>query len=159
MASNSAVSDFSYSDSTKEIRFTVNGESGTLGYAYVYVPKSLINDVSKLTVYLDNSQIDYTAEPENNYNRLFIRYQHSTHTVTISSANSNSSGDLTLYAIVATIAGISAIAGIILTLRRRKPKTETENLSKANTSSLSSLLVQKNIVSNGFQFLRSLRSF
>ena len=49
----------------------------------VYIPKSLINDISNLKISLDNNQIDYTIQLLSEGWFLYAIYHHSTHLVTI----------------------------------------------------------------------------
>ena len=130
--SNSAVSDFSFSALTKEIKFNIAGASGTMGYAQVYIPKSLVDDASTVRVFLDNNEIEYTLEPGDNYNILFFRYQHSTHSITINLANGSQFGDWISYVVIAIIAGAIAFTGLFLILRKRKQSPQRNQQAKVD---------------------------
>jgi len=54
-----------------------------MGYVNVDVPKSLINDISGVEVYLDNNKILYTAQSQSDCWILYFTYHHSTHNVAI----------------------------------------------------------------------------
>jgi hypothetical protein len=56
VTSNSTLSAFSFDSTAKELSFDVSGSNATTGYVNVYIPKSLINDVSNLKIYLDNNK-------------------------------------------------------------------------------------------------------
>ena len=89
VTSNSTLSELSFSSSSKELSFSVSGDPGTMGYVNVYIPKSLVNDISSLKVYLDNNQIEYTAQPQSDGWLLYATYHHSTHSVMISLGSSS----------------------------------------------------------------------
>jgi len=87
ITSNSTLSEIYFDSSSNELSFNVTGPSGTTGYVNVYIPKSLDSDISGLKVYLDNSQVHYTAESQNDWWLLYFTYHHSSHTVTIQLAS------------------------------------------------------------------------
>jgi hypothetical protein len=120
--SNSTISQLSFNSTGSELSFGVSGESGTAGYVNIYIPKSLIDDISNLKVYLDSEKIEYTAESQGDGWLLYFVYQHSTHMITI---NLGSQGQLSglighwmFYAVL--IAIVSAVIGVALVLGRRK---------------------------------------
>ena len=125
--SNSALSDFSYSASEREIRFNVIDESGTMGNVYVSIPKALINDISSLKVYLDNDQIEYTDELKTDFHILNFICQQGTHLVTISlgtpaGSDANLLGSWLIYGAVIIAVVIAVIA--IIAVRRRRIKNK-----------------------------------
>jgi hypothetical protein len=94
-----------------------------MGYVNVYIPKSLINDISSLKAYLDGNQIEYTAESQSDCWLLYFTYQHSTHMVTINlglprQSNENLLGNWMFYGILLAI--VIVIIGTVLALKRRK---------------------------------------
>jgi len=94
VTSNSTISELSFDSSNKELSFNVSGPSGTRGYVNVYVPKSLINDIAGLAVYLDNSQINCTVQSQNAGWNLFFTYHHSSHKVMITLGSSKTNQGL-----------------------------------------------------------------
>jgi hypothetical protein len=64
VTSNSTITQLAFNSTSNHLTFTVNGESGTTGYVNAYIPKTLINDVSALKVYLDEKQIDCMTESQ-----------------------------------------------------------------------------------------------
>ena len=84
VTSNSTITELSFNSASKELSFSVSGDAGTMGYVNVYIPKSLVNDTGGLKVYLDGSQVDYTAQSQSDCWLLYFTYPHSTHLVTIS---------------------------------------------------------------------------
>ena len=97
VTSNSTLSALVFDSTSKELSFSVSGDNGTNGYVNVYIPNSLMTDVSGLKVSLDNQQIDYTAQPQGDGWMLYFTYHHSSHLVKISlAANGASSQTPTL---------------------------------------------------------------
>jgi len=123
VTSNSTVSQFSFDSDSKELSFSVTGPSGTTGYVNLYIPKSLIADVSSLTVYLDQQQLTYTYRDSGDSWVVLFDYAHSTHVVKVNLASnsldlSNLLRDpLTLGLTVVVIVVI--IAALALLVRRR----------------------------------------
>ncbi|MGD6805571.1 MAG: hypothetical protein ACQCN4_01235 [Candidatus Bathyarchaeia archaeon] len=87
--SNSTITEFAFNSTSRELSFGVSGETGTTGYVHVAIPKSLVNDVSNLKVYLDSHQIDYSIQAQDDNWLLYFTYNHSSHSVNISLASSN----------------------------------------------------------------------
>lgn len=77
--SNSTISDLTYNATSKALGFTLNGPSGTTGYANVTIAKDLIADANGMKVYLDGNQIDHTTTANDASWLLHFTYQHSTH--------------------------------------------------------------------------------
>ncbi len=79
ITSNSTLSELSFNSTSKELSFSVSGDNGTTGYVNVFIPKTLINDISGLKVCLDNNQIQYTSQPQGDgwLAVLYISPQHS----------------------------------------------------------------------------------
>jgi hypothetical protein len=89
VTSNSTLSQLSFDSNNKQLTFTVSGQQGTTGYIDVYIPKTLLNQTSDLKVYLDSNQIQYNISPLTDGWLLHASYHHSSHTVTVSLAQSN----------------------------------------------------------------------
>jgi len=116
VSSNSTLSGLSFNSEERELRFSVSGDNGTFGYVNVFIPKSLIADVSELEVYLDEEQIDYIAESKEDYWLLRFSYSHSTHEVSVMfSSLALQDGGLTVasWMSIASIASIAVIAAIM----------------------------------------------
>lgn len=64
----------------------MNGIPGTFGFCNVTLPKALVISSSNIKVLFDGKKIGFTLnEDESNY-YVYIAYQHSEHTITISFA-------------------------------------------------------------------------
>lgn len=86
--SNSTLSEFSFNSTSRELSFSVSGDSGTTGYVTVNIPKSLSSDISTLKVFLDNTQVAYSFQSNDESWLLYITYHHSTHLIGISLGSS-----------------------------------------------------------------------
>jgi len=124
--STSTVTDLTFSSSTKELRFTVSGESGTTGITKVFIAKSLVADGTSVNVQLDQDDIEYSVSEMGDYWVLTFTYTHSSHAVLVGmptlSASSGGIGGLSMELLA--IIGIVAVAavGALLFLRSRRGK-------------------------------------
>ena len=84
VVSNSTLTDLAFDSTSKQLTFAVSGQSGTMGYTDISIPKSLISDIAGLTISIDNNQATYTSVSEQDAWLIHFSYQHSTHLVTIS---------------------------------------------------------------------------
>jgi hypothetical protein len=82
--SNSTVSDLVFNAGTATLQFTVIGQNGTIGFAKVTISRSLITDVSELTVYVDSNPANYSVEEDPKSYYVYFTYEHSAHSVTLS---------------------------------------------------------------------------
>jgi hypothetical protein len=83
VASNSTVSSLAYNSTIKELSFKVSGPSGTMGYAEIFMSKTLLQDPSVLTVSIDGKQTNFTSTSVYDFWALHFVYSHSTHNVAI----------------------------------------------------------------------------
>jgi hypothetical protein len=83
VSSNSTVSSLTFDSEKHELRFTVEGEKETAGYADVYIAKSLIGNIANIKTYLDNQEIEYSATSADDFWQLHFTYQHSTHEISV----------------------------------------------------------------------------
>jgi len=123
--STSTVTDLTFSSSTKELRFTVSGESGTTGITKVFIAKSLVADGTSVNVKLDQDDIEYTVTEMGDYWVLTFTYTHSSHAVLVGMPTlSTSSGIGGLSMELLAIIGVVAVAavGALLILRSRRGK-------------------------------------
>jgi hypothetical protein len=88
VTSNSTLSELSFNSANKELNFKVSGDPDTTGYVSVYIPETVLTDISGLKVYLDSNQVQYTVQPQSEGWLLFITYHHSTHTFTVNLGSS-----------------------------------------------------------------------
>jgi hypothetical protein len=83
VTSNSTVSQLSFNSTNNELSFVVSGESGTTGVVDVAIAKSLILNISHLTVYLDGATQQYAVNATSDSWFIHFSYSHSTHYVTM----------------------------------------------------------------------------
>jgi len=83
VTSNSTVSDLTFNSETKELSFNVEGQSGTTGYVEIFIPSSLVSNISGLTVNLDSTKTEYTAIPYDDGWIIYCVYHHSPHAFTV----------------------------------------------------------------------------
>ena len=124
--SNSNMSNLAFNSTSKELSFTVEGESGTLGYADVYIAKTLIQDATSIEVRLDGNKMDYTTISEDDSWLVHFTYSHSTHKVTINLGSSAGVvggllGNWMVYGIIAAIIVVVAVAVFVI-IRKTKNK-------------------------------------
>jgi hypothetical protein len=120
--SNSTISALAFNSTSEEIDFTVSGPSNTTGYADVYIPKSLISEVSNLRVFLDGTRISYNTQSSGDSWLVTFTYHHSTHKVTMD-LNTASSTKLSITQLLQGITwgvSISIIVTVVFFLFLRK---------------------------------------
>lgn len=81
---NSTVNSFAFDADTKKVTVVVNGSTGSTGKCNMTIPKNFVPVGHSFEVRVDDKKTDYVlTEDVNNY-YLYVEYQHSTHTITIS---------------------------------------------------------------------------
>jgi hypothetical protein len=125
LTSNSTVSQLVFNSNSSQLSFSVAGPSGTSGYVYVYIPKSLIQDTSNLQVFLDQTQLVPTIQSDGDSWLVYFTYTHSSHDVTVDLTGEANIGtannSLLFYAI--PIAAVIVVAVVALVVLRRRKKT------------------------------------
>jgi hypothetical protein len=81
VTSNSTLTNLAYDSSHNSLSFGVSGDSGTIGYAQICIPKSLLPNVATLQISLDNSIISYSSFSNGNVWLITIYYHHSSHNI------------------------------------------------------------------------------
>ena len=117
VSSNSTISAFTFNSTSRELSFSVNGTSGTTGYVDIYIPKSLISDVSDLRVFLDGNQVAYTTQSQGDSWLVSFSYHHSTHQVLIAFTPPGSQGAVFLdlnWVQIAILVSMSVIAVVVV---------------------------------------------
>ncbi len=123
VSSNSTITNLFFNSTSKELCFSVTGDSGTHGYSDVYIAKSLIADSSDINVLLDGFAIDKTVTSSSDSWLLHFTYSHSTHDVVIDLGGT--SGALASVAnnwLLPITVGLGIVVAIVLgiALKRRK---------------------------------------
>ncbi len=121
--SNSTLSGLSFNSADRALSLSVTGPSGANGYVDLYIPKSLVSNVSNLDLYLDGSQQSYSADSQADSWLVYFTYSPSTHQVTVNLGSASSSTVQSQLAeldiIGVTITGIT-ITAVVFVLRKRK---------------------------------------
>lgn len=83
--SNSTVAKLNFSRLEKQIRFYVNGISGTTGFCNLTIPKVLLREnlTHPWVVLIDGSETTYVKSENKTHASLYFDYTHSTHRVQI----------------------------------------------------------------------------
>ena len=125
VASNSTVTALAFNSASQELRFEVSGESGTTGYVNVYISNSLMSDVSRLRVYLDNEELQPSTQAQGDSWLVSFTYHHSTHSVALElnsdSRNTSTQTQKFEYVIVGILVATVAVV-IIMTIKRKQGK-------------------------------------
>lgn len=136
VVSNSTVSELAFNATSRVLSFTVSGPSGTTGYTKVTIAKTLIGDISRLNIYLDGNQMNYTVTSTDDSWLLYFTYHHSTHEVIVSLGPPPFIPPQLITALsIGILAVVLAIIAMILILRMRRgiqPPTLNETLEKKN---------------------------
>lgn len=83
VVSNSTVSDFSFNSDVARVSFKIEGESGTMGFCNVTIPKNLLYAENTWAVLVDGHATTPTVNEKENHTTLHFTYSHSAKTVEI----------------------------------------------------------------------------
>ena len=123
VSSNSTISNLAFNSTSSELSFNVNGETGTKGYTDVYIATTLIEDITKLKVYLDQNELDYSSQLIEDTWKIHLTYNHSTHSILLSLSSDNNPNLIDdNIIIIAAAAGIIAVLAIVGVILKRKKK-------------------------------------
>lgn len=86
--SNSTVSKLAFDYHTDQLSFSVNGTSGTTGYAVIYAAMGFL-DASKIEASIDGIPTDFTVTPVGEVWALYFSFIHSTHEVVLNLNSQN----------------------------------------------------------------------
>jgi hypothetical protein len=81
--SNSTVEQFNFDSTTKVLSFTVQGALGTTGYVNFYIPKTGLDNISRLKIIEDGVEVPFKHESIGATWQISFFYSHSTHKITI----------------------------------------------------------------------------
>jgi len=123
--SNSTVSSLTFNSTSRALSFSVTGDSGTTGYADVYIAKTLVQNAAGIEVFLDGNKLDHTVSSTDDSWLLHFVYSHSTHSVTVNlgpsaQVASDLLGNWTFYGAITAVVVIIGIAAFVLRKKRAK---------------------------------------
>ena len=87
LTSNSTITQFAFNSASKELSFIAFGPSGTQGYVNIYIPKTILIDISELKAYVDNNEISFSTESQKDNWLISFSYSHSQHIITMTMNN------------------------------------------------------------------------
>lgn len=124
VTSNSTVNALSFDPTSQTVSFSVNGTSNTIGYVSINLPKTMVSDLSSLTVCLDGEPLQYTAVQAPDAVLVTFTYHHSIHEVTVQ-MNTNDSTDYTVtqwIIILAIIIAVLASVAVLVRVKRNRKR-------------------------------------
>jgi hypothetical protein len=111
--SNSTVSKLAFDSQTDKLSFSVNGASGTTGYAVIYVAEGFVDDASKIQASIDGVSTSFTVTPVGEAWALYFSYPHSTHEVVFILNDASPSPDSTATPTQTPIPELTLTAAVI----------------------------------------------
>jgi hypothetical protein len=85
MCSNSSVSGLTFNEGLKRLRFSVDGEAGTIGFCNITLPMDLMS--GDFLLYIDDVELDlgvnYFISDNGTHYLLSVIYTHSSHTIDV----------------------------------------------------------------------------
>jgi hypothetical protein len=85
--SNSTITQFAFNSTSKELSFNASGPSGSTGYVSIYIPQTLVSDISNLKTYVDGNQVSFNSTSQGDAWLIAFHYLHSQHKITMELAN------------------------------------------------------------------------
>ncbi len=119
------------SAATTTVSFTVTGESGTIGFSNITIPKSDVPFGTKPTIYIDGQQASnqgFTQDANNYY--VWYTTHFSTHQISI--VFTTSSNSLSLLQVIYGVAAAVAIVAIVIVTLKLTIKDKASKLATGN---------------------------
>ena len=128
LTSNSTITQFAFNSTSKELGFIASGPSGTEGYVNIYIPKTIISDISTLKAYIDGNEISFNSESQTDSWLISFSYSHSQHTITmamsealqVSNTNTDALPQWLLYTIPVVLVVVFAVIAVVFKNRAKK---------------------------------------
>ncbi len=129
VTSNSTLSGLSFDSEAKTLSFSTEGPSGSTGYVNAIIPKTLVQDISTIGVFLDGTEISYNSASQSDAWSLTFSYHQSAHNLVIglnetppqSAIGLPMDTTLIIGALVAVI--IALVVVVTVLFKKRSPKT------------------------------------
>ncbi len=125
LTSNSTITQFNFNPDTKELSFIASGPSGTTGYVDLYIPKTILSDISQLEAYIDGNQVSFNSQSQSDQWLISFSYSHSQHTITLTigeTATGNADVLSQWFIYVVPIVAVAAIAAVTFAVKSRNKK-------------------------------------
>jgi hypothetical protein len=124
VASNSTLSGLTYDSASRQLRFSTNGSTNTIGYLYVCVPKTLAADAQALQLKIDDATKTFSSEAQGDVWVISCTYTQSTHNVVVQiPAEVIFSPVETPWLMIALAVAVIVIIIAVLMVVRRKRRT------------------------------------
>ena len=117
--SNSTLTALTFNATSNSVFFTVSGPSGSTGYVRFLVSKTMLENASGASVYVDGQATTFTSSSIGNMEALHFTYHHSTHDITIDMSKTTPLPEFPTW----TIAALLAIATVAFVAIKRKTRT------------------------------------
>jgi hypothetical protein len=134
--SNSNITNLAYNAATQVISFNTNGTSDPESYIYACVPKTLVNDVQALKVYVDGNPVQFASESQPDVWVISALYSKTEHSLTVQIPSveviNPTSIPWTAIVIVAAVIVIALLAVVVVFRRRRRMAKTVASILKEN---------------------------
>jgi hypothetical protein len=125
--SNSTITQFAFDSTSGKLSFVASGPTDSTGYVEIYIPKTILSSISKLSASIDGREVSYDYESQADAWLITFSYTHSSHTIVMSIGDDMqapvSGGDnsgILLYVVVPLVVIVVAVLAAIGLLKRRK---------------------------------------
>jgi len=125
--SNSTITQFAFDSTNGKLSFVASGPSPSTGYVEIYVPKSILGDISKLTATVDGHKVSFDYESQADAWLITFSYTHSSHTIVMAMGedqqapvDSGNNGQIILYVVIPVVVAVVVTLAAIGLLKRRK---------------------------------------
>lgn len=129
VASNSTISGFAYDQATQIFSFNTTGTSGTTGYAYICIPKTLVSDIQTLSINIDGKPTEFTSENQAEIWVISCMYPQSEHVFTVQipfmQVLSQDTIPWTPILIAIALVAVIVLVAVALAIRRRRRTAAT----------------------------------
>jgi hypothetical protein len=136
VVSNSTISNFAYNSTTQLLSFSTNGTSGTTGYVYASIPKTLVGHVQTLAVNIDGQPIAFERDSHDNVWVIYCVYSQSEHVFTVHLPSvemlSSQATPWIPIAVIFVAILITLVAVIVVVRRRRRTAATVATILKEN---------------------------
>ncbi len=124
VASNSTLADLTYDSASRQLRFSTNGTSNTVGYLTICVPKALAADAQALQLKMDGAAQTFGIQSQDNIWVISCTYQQSAHNFVLQiPAEVVFSAEETPWLMIALAVVVVVVIIAILMVVRRKRRT------------------------------------
>jgi outer membrane protein assembly factor BamB len=141
VVSNSTLSALAFNSTSKELSFTVTGESGTTGFVDLTVAKSLIDNIADLSVHLDGASINYDATSTTDAWLLHFTYTHSTHNIAVNLGAAENPQEpsqiltFPMWVIAVAISAVVVLIGLVVVLLRKNSRLRSQVATSSSQKS------------------------